>query len=636
MLKKVSWLLVFSAFIPLGAYAANPAWVEVKSDHFTVLTDSNEKKGRQILDQFERMRWVFQTLFPKANVDPISPIVIVAVRDKKDFQGLEPEAYLAKGQLNLAGYFINVPDKNYIALRLDAEGDHPYATVYHEYTHLQLGKAAEWMPLWLNEGLAEFFQNTDIHEKNVQLGEPSADDILYLRQNRLIPLVTLLQVDVNSPYYHEEQKGSVFYAEAWALTHYLEVTDHKNNTHRLQDYSNLVSQHVDSVTAAEKAFGDLKLLQRALNDYVSQGSFSYFLMSSAAAPLNEASYSVKPVTPAEADAVRADLMAYERRTKDARALLDAVLKEDPNSVLAHETMGFLEFSAGNHDAARQWYEQAVKLDSKSYLAHYYFAMMSIGSQDEGTMAQVEASLREAIKLNPRFAPAYDALASRDMVRHEHLDEAHLLNLQAVLLEPANINYRLNAANVLAASGRVSDAILVLKAAQVVAKTPQDLSTIATQLATMEQVQAAQQSFQAAAANAKDVSAPPGAPAGRVVTRLSDVADFGPGATKIMVESDAPRHPTEEPHAPWHTVNGTIQSVKCSDPAILEITVAGTGKPISLYNNNYYKIDFSAVNFTPDGEIHPCKDLLGMKASVKYSDSSDKNIDGQMVAIELTK
>ena len=55
--------------------------------------------------------------------------------------------------------------------------------------------AAAWMPLWLNEGLAEFMQNTEIRDKDVLLGEPSADDILYLRQNRLIPLDVLFKVD---------------------------------------------------------------------------------------------------------------------------------------------------------------------------------------------------------------------------------------------------------------------------------------------------------------------------------------------------------------------------------------------------------------------------------------------------------
>ena len=96
-----------------------------------------------------------------------------------------PRPTSAKGQISLAGLFLNTKDKNYILLHLDTEGQqHPYSTVYHEYTHLQLSKASDWLPLWLNEGLAEFFQNTDIHDKDVQLGEPSFDDLLYLRQNQ--------------------------------------------------------------------------------------------------------------------------------------------------------------------------------------------------------------------------------------------------------------------------------------------------------------------------------------------------------------------------------------------------------------------------------------------------------------------
>jgi hypothetical protein len=99
--------------------AASEAWLELQSPHFTVVTDANEKQGRHIADQFERMRWVFQTLFPKLNVDPAAPIVVIAVKDKKGFQELEPEAYLAKGQIDLTGLFLHGPDKNYILVRLD-------------------------------------------------------------------------------------------------------------------------------------------------------------------------------------------------------------------------------------------------------------------------------------------------------------------------------------------------------------------------------------------------------------------------------------------------------------------------------------------------------------------------------------
>jgi hypothetical protein len=46
---------------------------------------------------------VFQTLFPNTtNVDPAAPINMIAVKDKKGFQALEPEAYLDKRYKNLA------------------------------------------------------------------------------------------------------------------------------------------------------------------------------------------------------------------------------------------------------------------------------------------------------------------------------------------------------------------------------------------------------------------------------------------------------------------------------------------------------------------------------------------------------
>jgi len=119
MLKRLLPVIVLLAATSLQAAEAPP--VQVASPHFTVITDAGEKEARRILDNFERMRWVFQTLFPKANVDPATPIVVIAMKNRKGFQALEPPAYLAKNQLNLAGLFMKTQDMNYMLLRLDAE-----------------------------------------------------------------------------------------------------------------------------------------------------------------------------------------------------------------------------------------------------------------------------------------------------------------------------------------------------------------------------------------------------------------------------------------------------------------------------------------------------------------------------------
>ncbi len=93
------------------------------------------------------------------------------------------------------------------------------------------------MPLWLNEGLAEFYQNTDIHEKDVWLGEPSSESLTCYAGSMLLPLPVLFTVDHNSPYYHEENKGSIFYAESWALVHYHWNQRLFEKTHRIGDLS---------------------------------------------------------------------------------------------------------------------------------------------------------------------------------------------------------------------------------------------------------------------------------------------------------------------------------------------------------------------------------------------------------------
>jgi Tfp pilus assembly protein PilF len=611
-------------FVCLGR-DTNEHWVEVRTPHFVVLTDSNEKQGRHVATQFERMRALFHMLMPAAADSPGSPIVVLALKDRKAFQALEPEAYLQKGALELAGYFSRAPDKNYILLRLDAQGDHPYATVYHEYTHYMMRNASEWIPLWLNEGLAEFYQNTEISDKEVRLGQPNVGDILYLRQNALLPLTTLLKVDATSPYYHEEHKGSVFYAESWALTHYLEITDAQKGTNHLQEYANLLAKKVDPMVAAQQALGDLKQLQKALDGYVSQAAFMEFKMNKAVT-VEEAAFQVQAIPTTDADAIRADVLVYTQRTHDAQTLIDEVLQQDPNNALAHETEGYLKFREGDTQAARKWFGEAVKLNSQSYLANYYYGAMSLQSAGSAEDPQIESSLRAAIKLNPQFAPAYDALAmylSRDPDKGS---EAHLLNVQAVMLEPDNLNYRLNTAAVLANQHHYESAEQVLKAAIKVAHTPDQVMAAQMRIDQIEQYNNAVKRSQEVAAQTTV--------AGVETVKASD----GRMVIRVPEASLAQKYPTEAPTGKRHTASGILRGVRCTYPSVLTLTVqpAGSSTPVSLYRNDFKLIEFSATNFSPQGDLDPCHDIEGMKAKVAYAEVSDKSIAGQILSVELSK
>jgi tetratricopeptide (TPR) repeat protein len=593
-------------------------WVEVRSPHFSVISNSNEKQARRVADQFERMRSVFHTLFPKIQIDTLGSITVLAIKDEKDFRALEPAAYLAKGQLKLGGLFLRGADKNYVLLRLDAEGEgeHPYAAVYHEYTHFLLSKQ-DWMPLWLNEGLAEFYQNTDIHEKGVALGRPSPENILLLRQSRLLPLTTLFAVDHTSPYYHEETKGSIFYAESWALTHYLEQKNLRDKTNQLADYAQLLTQNVDPITTATRVFGDLRQLQATLEAYVRQSSFEYFKMAGAT-DVDDAAFQAQALAIPQVDAVRADFLAYNDRAADARVLLDRILKEDPNNVLAHETMGFLEFRDHHLEEARNWYAQAVSLDSQSYLAHYYFAAISMnGPMDASQDSRVESSLRASIKLNPNFAPSYDRLAVFLAMHHRDLDEAHVMALSAVQLEPSNLSYRMDAANVLLEMERGNDAVTVIRGAIHLARSPQETAMAENFLQHAQEYAQAQQQNQHLHEQTKA-----GSPTEEVTSHDAE-ADITP---------DSSEDKTPPLNGPHHFVTGMLNNVHCNTPA-MNLNVVAAGKTLKLHSGNYFKIDYTALGVTLKGNLNPCADLEGKPAKVEYVDSGN-NGPAAVLAVEI--
>jgi hypothetical protein len=76
-------------------------------------------------------------------------------------------------------------------------------------------------------------------------------------------------------------------------------------------------------------------------------------------------------------------------------------------------------------------------------------------------------------------------------------------------------------------------------------------------------------------------------------------------------------------------------VQCAYPTILTFTVDGGPKPIALYTNHMYKIEYWAGNFYPKGGLDPCK-IEGLKAVVTYTDVKDDRVAGQIVSVQVNK
>ena len=253
--------------------ADHDAWVEVDAPNFRVISNAGAKRAEQVAVQFETIRAVFRSALEVASEHPSPLITVLAVKDEKGLSELLPEYWATKGHTHPAGIYFGALNKTYVALRLDTEDSGAYETIYHEYYHSLTVPYLPGAPVWLLEGTAEFFGHTEIAGKEVRLGEPDPNLLYFLQQQRM-PLSALMQADHSSPYYNEQNKASIFYAEAWALVHYLILGDKSTHQNQFRDYLQHLQDNEPQEQAAREAFGDLNDLQKRLNSYVN-GKFLF-------------------------------------------------------------------------------------------------------------------------------------------------------------------------------------------------------------------------------------------------------------------------------------------------------------------------------------------------------------------------
>jgi hypothetical protein len=167
----------------------------LSSPRFRVLSDGSDRDARRVAREFEQMRAVFSTSFPNLRLDSGAPLLVLAPRDESSAKSLSPQYWKQKG-VRPAGYFSHGWEKQFAVVRLDAVSPGSYEVVYHEYTHTILHLNFPWFPVWLDEGLADFYGSTRFEQSQMLVGAPGMRAIeLQQMLTVLIPVETLISVD---------------------------------------------------------------------------------------------------------------------------------------------------------------------------------------------------------------------------------------------------------------------------------------------------------------------------------------------------------------------------------------------------------------------------------------------------------
>jgi tetratricopeptide (TPR) repeat protein len=470
---RLPFFVVFCVFAVLASTVTSHAkdeWISVRSKNFYLIGNASDKDIRGVGQKLEQFRETFRQLFPKIRLStPIQTNVIVFKNDSA-YNPYKPKRSDGKADKWVAGYFQAGEDVNYITLSVSGDRDDTYGIIFHEYVHYVINTnfGQSTIPPWFNEGLAEFYQTFKIeNDQKVHLGGLQEGHLNLLQQNKLMPLKDFFNVSGSALSLNGNHSRSIFYAQAWALIHYLMLgKDAKPGA--LNEFSSLVMKNVEPEKAFKQAVGmDYTTMEKALKRYVEQRTFNTLIYTPPQKLVFDTEMTTVPLSEAQANAYLGDLLYHTHDYKDAELHLEKALSLDPKLSMANTSLGLVRMRQRKFDEAERYLEKAITDDQKNHFAHYNYAyVLSRKSMDEfgyvsafpdAELEKMHRSLKRAIEINPEFAESYRLMAFVNLVSVKNLDESLVMLRKGLAIQPGNQSYSLLIAQILMRQDKFDEA-----------------------------------------------------------------------------------------------------------------------------------------------------------------------------------
>lgn len=390
---------------------AQSKWIRMQTPDFEVFSQASEADTRKTLQYFERVRSFFLLFTGHAPLNPL-PVQIVIFKSAKEY-----EPYKAR-EFAIA-YYAGGTDRDYIVMGKTGEQTAQAAT--HEYVHLVARHAGLNWPPWLNEGMAELYGTLhSLGGDDLEFGSAIPGRVLALRQEKWVPLATILTADQESPYYNESSKAGNLYNEGWALVQFLATS--KEYRPGFADVTEAVHAGKPSIEVLETVYKrPLAKIEEDLKFYLSSGSFMRLVTKLKLDPVREKAVA-EPANMFDVRLALANLPGPSGKAEQ-KVRLEELSREDPKRPEPWAGLAYLAWRDQDQ-------KQAVELFAKAY---------ELGDH------------------NPKLLWAFGRLAERD--RPE--DALRALE-ELVKLEPGNVDARIEVAAVQMNARQPAQALATLK------------------------------------------------------------------------------------------------------------------------------------------------------------------------------
>ena len=197
---------------PIPFPAADEAWIRIRTPHFDLISSASEERTRAIAGDLERFATALiqtSSRFETA-VAPTRVFVFERRRESQPYFDL----LLSREKTTVSGVYVRAS----IGGTMFIDSARRFArTATHELVHDLLRHSERVPPLWLEEGLAEYFSNATIRKDEIIAGAPIPEHLSMLQRNAPPPIEELLAVRAES----DSAAAPLFYAQSWAAVDWL-------------------------------------------------------------------------------------------------------------------------------------------------------------------------------------------------------------------------------------------------------------------------------------------------------------------------------------------------------------------------------------------------------------------------------
>jgi hypothetical protein len=477
----LAWLCCtgcFSALRDEGDEGRAPTtWLQITTPHFTVLSNAGQGHGRRVGAEFERMQAALQAAFPTFRAASGTPTVVFVLADEASIRFLIPTYGDDANAARWSGFYVPGREKNHVVIRTDTRasgGRSSFPLVAHEFTHGFFRRNVLGLPLWMDEGLAEFYGNTRFTDAEVIFGRAAPGNVWLLKHRTLLPFSAMLTMDPGSPTYRDHDGTNMFHAESWAAVHYFLMAPEVRDQKRLDAYLDALQNAPSPSAAAQRTFGDLTVLENRLRSYAAQRDLAVKVMPLPQLP-SASTFPARELSAAEALTARADFMLATGNVKHAMSLLAAAQRADPSMVAVHLTWARAHLAMRDVPAAEAALSVALRTAPEQASVQRVLALLLIqkgGFTTEST-PRIRDALEQVVLLQPEDAEAH-ALLSRAYAQDRATVGLALREaLRARELEPGTMAFVVDVGAALLAKGDTPAAWDVAQKAQRMAIRPDE-------------------------------------------------------------------------------------------------------------------------------------------------------------------